>query len=168
MSVLMKQVSCTASVCAGQSVSGCVCVCACVCVCVCVCVWSSLLFASIHGFCPYHIDTRPLFPFSSLVLSSSAWNKQRDEREQAVLELLNVGKMGLFSDPDRLVKLAEDSKFYRVTQLVYEKRGQYVLNLLFLYLFFKFVSLILIVSLSLSVDKTGFIGPPFVQCVQLS
>jgi O-methyltransferase involved in polyketide biosynthesis len=63
------------------------------------------------------VDTR-MFDAVQEYLMNPEDPAQREEREQAVLELLNVGKMQLFSDPDRLLKLSEDVKFYRVSQLV--------------------------------------------------
>lgn len=48
---------------------------------------------------------------------------QHEEREQALLELLNVGTMPF--DPDRLLALSERAQFYRVCQLVHSKRGDH-------------------------------------------
>jgi len=70
------------------------------------------------------VDTR-MFDAVQEYLMNPDDPAQREEREQAVLELLNVGKMQLFSDQNRLLKLSEDVGFHRVSQLVYEKRGQY-------------------------------------------
>jgi hypothetical protein len=47
---------------------------------------------------------------------------QHEERQQALLELLRVGTMQIA--PARLLELAERAKFYRVCQVVHEKRGQ--------------------------------------------
>eukprot|EP00041_Stephanoeca_diplocostata_P020693 m.467924 g.467924 ORF g.467924 m.467924 type:complete len:1504 (-) comp21642_c1_seq29:5786-10297(-) len=47
-----------------------------------------------------------------------------EERQQALLELLNL-RPSPFSDPVRLLRLAREAKFYRVCQLVYERRGEH-------------------------------------------
>lgn len=54
-------------------------------------------------------------------LTSSEDTTAHEERQQALLELLQVGTLRF--DPSRLVQMATTAKFYRVCQFVYQQQG---------------------------------------------
>ena len=73
-----------------------------------------------------HVDTK-MFDTALGYLSNPDDTTQHEERQQALLELLNMNKSpwGPFSDPKRLLKSAKEAKFYRVMQLIYERQGEH-------------------------------------------
>ncbi|XP_064646589.1 vacuolar protein sorting-associated protein 8 homolog isoform X2 [Lineus longissimus] len=67
---------------------------------------------------------RVLFEQVLEFLSSPGDESRHEERQQALLELLNAGGFEQF-DETRLLTLAENAKFYRVCELLYEKRREF-------------------------------------------
>eukprot|EP00794_Sanderia_malayensis_P015740 gene15740-17326_t len=57
-------------------------------------------------------------------LSNSDDNSRHEERQQALLELLAAGGLKQFDD-ERIIALAESAKFYRVCEVLYEKKNMY-------------------------------------------
>lgn len=73
-----------------------------------------------------HVETK-MFDTVLVFLSNPEDTSQHEERQQALLELLNMNKSpwGPFSDPKRLLSCAKDAKFFRVMQLIYERQGDH-------------------------------------------
>ncbi|XP_014767622.1 vacuolar protein sorting-associated protein 8 homolog isoform X2 [Octopus bimaculoides] len=67
---------------------------------------------------------RVLFEQVLEFLSNPDEATRHEERQQAMMELLMVGGLNIFSD-QRLLQLAENAKFYRVCEFVYEKNHHY-------------------------------------------
>ncbi|GAB1606858.1 vacuolar protein sorting-associated protein 8 homolog isoform X3 [Argonauta hians] len=67
---------------------------------------------------------RVLFEQVLEFLSNPDEASRHEERQQALMELLMVGGLDIFSD-QRLLQLAENAKFYRVCEFVYEKNYLY-------------------------------------------
>ena len=57
-------------------------------------------------------------------LSNPDDDSRHEERQQALLELLSAGGLRQF-DEQRIIRLAENAKFYQVCELLYEKHRQY-------------------------------------------
>ncbi|KAL5005898.1 hypothetical protein ScPMuIL_017056 [Solemya velum] len=57
-------------------------------------------------------------------LSNPEDESRHEERQQALIELIHAGGLQQF-DEERLLYLAEKAKFYRVCEILYEKRKQY-------------------------------------------
>ncbi|XP_022112058.1 vacuolar protein sorting-associated protein 8 homolog isoform X1 [Acanthaster planci] len=70
------------------------------------------------------IVNRLLFEQVLEFLSNPDDETRHEEREQALLQLVNAGGMEQV-DQQKLLRLAEGAKFYRVTELLYEKRRQF-------------------------------------------
>ncbi|XP_063851088.1 vacuolar protein sorting-associated protein 8 homolog isoform X1 [Scylla paramamosain] len=66
---------------------------------------------------------RQLFDQVLCHLTSSDTESYRDERQTALLELLQGGGMAHY-DPEYLLKRAREAEFYRVCEYVYEERGE--------------------------------------------
>eukprot|EP00040_Diaphanoeca_grandis_P035956 m.227446 g.227446 ORF g.227446 m.227446 type:complete len:1426 (-) comp33521_c0_seq2:201-4478(-) len=73
-----------------------------------------------------HVEQR-MFDQVLDYLSNPEDTTQHEERQQALLELLNMNKnpWGPFSDPNRLLQLANQAQFYRVMQLIYERKAEH-------------------------------------------
>ncbi|XP_074642624.1 vacuolar protein sorting-associated protein 8 homolog [Tubulanus polymorphus] len=69
-----------------------------------------------------HVN-RVLFEQVLEFLSNPDDESRHEERQQALMELLNVGQIQF--DEDRLLLLAEKAQFYRVCEHLYEKRRQF-------------------------------------------
>ncbi|XP_030829831.1 vacuolar protein sorting-associated protein 8 homolog [Strongylocentrotus purpuratus] len=67
---------------------------------------------------------RMLFEQVLEFLSNPSGETRHEEREQALLELLNAGDL-LQVDHERLLQLAEGAKFYRVCEVLYERRREF-------------------------------------------
>ncbi|XP_013387109.1 vacuolar protein sorting-associated protein 8 homolog isoform X2 [Lingula anatina] len=67
---------------------------------------------------------RVLFEQVLEFLSQPGDDNRHEERQQALLELLNAGGLQQFDD-GRLLHLAENAKFYRVCELLYERRREF-------------------------------------------
>ncbi|XP_070570211.1 vacuolar protein sorting-associated protein 8 homolog isoform X2 [Ptychodera flava] len=70
------------------------------------------------------IVNRLLFEQVLEFLSNPNDESRHEERQQALLELLNAGGLQQVNE-HKLLKLAESAKFYRVCELLYDKRRQY-------------------------------------------
>ncbi|PVD38848.1 hypothetical protein C0Q70_01472 [Pomacea canaliculata] len=57
-------------------------------------------------------------------LANPADESRHEERQQALMELIHAGGLAQF-DEMRLLRLAENAKFYRVCEFLYEKRREY-------------------------------------------
>ncbi|XP_070185455.1 vacuolar protein sorting-associated protein 8 homolog isoform X3 [Littorina saxatilis] len=70
------------------------------------------------------IVNRVLFEQVLEFLSNPADESRHEERQQALMELIHAGGLAQF-DETRLLRLAENAKFYRVCEYLYEKRREY-------------------------------------------
>ncbi|XP_033629373.1 vacuolar protein sorting-associated protein 8 homolog [Asterias rubens] len=70
------------------------------------------------------VVNRLLFEQVVEFLSNPADETRHEEREQALLQLVNAGGLEQV-DQQKLLRLAEGAKFYRVSELLYEKRRQF-------------------------------------------
>lgn len=67
---------------------------------------------------------RTLFEQVLESLCASGEESRHEERQQALLELLNAGGLQHF-DEDRLIEMADGAKFYRVCETMHDRRGHY-------------------------------------------
>lgn len=67
---------------------------------------------------------RTLFEQVLESLCASGEESRHEERQQALLELLNAGGLQHF-DEDRLIAMADGAKFYRVCEAMHDRRGHY-------------------------------------------
>ncbi|XP_069107470.1 vacuolar protein sorting-associated protein 8 homolog isoform X1 [Argopecten irradians] len=70
------------------------------------------------------VVNRVLFDQVLEFLSNPSDESRHEERQQALMELLHAGGL-LQIDEERLLYLAENAKFYRVCELLYEKQHKY-------------------------------------------
>ncbi|XP_071103447.1 vacuolar protein sorting-associated protein 8 homolog [Haliotis cracherodii] len=70
------------------------------------------------------IVNRVLFEQVLEFLSNPEDESRHEERQQALMELIHAGGLQQF-DEGRLLRLAENAKFYRVSEYLYEKRCEY-------------------------------------------
>ncbi|KAL8564240.1 hypothetical protein ACOMHN_050851 [Nucella lapillus] len=70
------------------------------------------------------VVNRVLFEQVLEFLSNPGDESRREERQQALMELIHAGGLAQF-DQTRLLRLAENAKFYRVCEYLYEKRREY-------------------------------------------
>ncbi|ESO93558.1 hypothetical protein LOTGIDRAFT_215952 [Lottia gigantea] len=70
------------------------------------------------------IVNRVLFEQVLEFLSNPEDESRHEERQQALMELIHAGGLKQFNE-DKLLRLAENAKFYRVCEYLYEKRREY-------------------------------------------
>jgi hypothetical protein len=68
--------------------------------------------------------SRDLFDKVLEVLTNSVENAQREEREQALMDMLNAGGQQYF-DRERLIFQAQKVKFYRILEMLFEQGREY-------------------------------------------
>jgi hypothetical protein len=80
-----------------------------------------------HGQHNLHV-TSNLFDKMVVYLTNPEDDNRHEEREQALLDLLNAGLLSQYGrghyDEDKLLMLAENAKFFRVLEMLYEQRRQ--------------------------------------------